>query len=623
MPSDIKTSRFHRLRHTPMRDVLRGRLSARLDWRGRLAAAALPEAARQLIGRVVKRTRLWRIEKSAVADELLAHFLDGLAAGESVDDLLACFGDERHAAKLIRRGKIRNRPIWWHARRWMQRMFLALVVIYLGLMAYFFVGHPSPSVDYVAELNQPLLNVPESDRAWPIYRRAILAMQTDVTDRNGRTFKAYPDWMFDSIDGKHWPEMQPWLRSHAADLELLRQGAQKSVLGFVLGKEGSWRDPELGWGNMQYGGSIASNGWPKDERTLIYVLLPFLNETRTLGELLQADAKLAIVDGDGPRLERDLCAIIGLARQHMGGGQMIVTQTVGHGIYDVGLDAIQRTLLTNPSLLTNDQWTRIVHTLSGPEVAADMVSLNAERDQFYDFVQRTYTDDGHGNGHLTREGMRFLTELMPPHGTPYFDRQWFSNLVGPATAPLVASRREILSQYDLWMEQMEANFRQPVRNVIPGDIEPTLRMWKSSTLNFIRYVPLLTLMPSLDGVQTRIERLLGRRDGLLVGIALELYHRERGNYPDSLAQLTPKWLPTVPLDRITGEPVQYRLIDGRPHVYSVGVDRIDNGGVPVMNRGITPVPTAAAEWNVRYTRQLPQGDWPLYPVPAPPVEDED
>src|SRR5688500_15815926 len=105
MSDAVQPGFLRRLRYTPLLDLLRGRVSGRLDVRRRLDASALPPAARVLVGRVVKRTRLWRVEKLDVAEELVSHFADGLAAGESADDLVAAFGDERQAARLIRRAK--------------------------------------------------------------------------------------------------------------------------------------------------------------------------------------------------------------------------------------------------------------------------------------------------------------------------------------------------------------------------------------------------------------------------------------------------------------------------------------------------------------------------------------
>jgi hypothetical protein len=63
----------------------------------------------------------------------------------------------------------------------------------------------------------------------------------------------------------------------------------------------------------------------------------------------------------------------------------------------------------------------------------------------------------------------------------------------------------------------------------------------------------------------------------------------------------------VPADRITGEPVRYRLNNNRPLVYSVGADRNDDEGRP------TAEPRAAANWDAK-PDPMPDGDWVLYPA---------
>ena len=54
---------LHRMRHTPLRDLLRGRLSARLDVDRVIAEADLPRQLQEIVRSVTSHTRLWRIEK--------------------------------------------------------------------------------------------------------------------------------------------------------------------------------------------------------------------------------------------------------------------------------------------------------------------------------------------------------------------------------------------------------------------------------------------------------------------------------------------------------------------------------------------------------------------------------
>ena len=80
---------------TPMRDLLRGRITGRLDIDRQLDESGLSGLAAGKVRNVVKRTRLWRREKIEVTYELIAHFLDGIEAGTPIDELIENFGDEK------------------------------------------------------------------------------------------------------------------------------------------------------------------------------------------------------------------------------------------------------------------------------------------------------------------------------------------------------------------------------------------------------------------------------------------------------------------------------------------------------------------------------------------------
>ena len=95
------------IRFTPLRDLGRGRLTGRLDLARLLAESGLPAPAVDCVRQVVRRTRLWRLEKNAVAQDLAAHFHDGLETGTTLEELLSGFGDVRRTARLIRRAKRR------------------------------------------------------------------------------------------------------------------------------------------------------------------------------------------------------------------------------------------------------------------------------------------------------------------------------------------------------------------------------------------------------------------------------------------------------------------------------------------------------------------------------------
>jgi hypothetical protein len=69
-------------------------------------------------------------------------------------------------------------------------------------------------------------------------------------------------------------------------------------------------------------------------------------------------------------------------------------------------------------------------------------------------------------------------------------------------------------------------------------------------------------------------------DVVRAGYAAYLYRFREGSHPDSVDLLTPI-LNEFPIDRFTGEPLKLRVVDDGIVIYSVGTNRIDDGGVPI------------------------------------------
>ena len=66
---------------------------------------------------------------------------------------------------------------------------------------------------------------------------------------------------------------------------------------------------------------------------------------------------------------------------------------------------------------------------------------------------------------------------------------------------------------------------------------------------------------------------------LLIGkLAIRCYQIERGELPGNLADLVPEYLPAVPQDPLSEGPLIYRQTGDGYLLYSVGRDRVDDGG---------------------------------------------
>ena len=654
--ANARTSWIQKLRRTPLRDVMRGRVTGRLDVESRIRAADLPRPAADLVRRVVKRTRLWKLERADVAAELAAHFADGLAAGESVESLIKSFGDERAASKLIRRAKRRNRPLAWKVLRIIGWAVAAFGLYYGLLFARYYAGRPVVSVDYVAALNAPIKAVPEEDRAWPLYRAAMLEIGYPAP-RDAK-WSDGPWSLWDQRPGDpKWPALLAWLDAHRDTLATVRRAAAKPSLGFILGEGGSADDPALYGKHMS---STAGYDAPANllDGTVFTVLVPYVNNLSNLATLLKADAAAARSAGDGSRFAADLDAMLGLADQ-LAARPLIITRLTSIRTRADALQLINETLADEPvpplsqpmqrparrlaaplagrgdgetrpasgaakrqvatlrtPLLTDAQLRDFAHRLAGPQVAADLLGVDDERVSFADAVQRIYTDGGSGGGHVTADGTKVLKLLEAMVGPASDAGADWSNpvdrgAVAAALRPLVAaSRDDLIAAHDRWLDAVEAQLRRPLRDAGGDQPGAVLAPLRASAASQAEYAPLLVLTRSFRATQAVAERYLGRRDGTLVGLALELHRRRHGAYPASLDELTPGVLPSIPADRIAGGPVRYRLTNGRPVVYSVGADRDDDGGRAAVARG-KPEGWAAAMWGVA-PADAPDGDWVLY-----------
>ncbi|MEX0777870.1 MAG: hypothetical protein WD042_19385 [Phycisphaeraceae bacterium] len=78
----------------------------------------------------------------------------------------------------------------------------------------------------------------------------------------------------------------------------------------------------------------------------------------------------------------------------------------------------------------------------------------------------------------------------------------------------------------------------------------------------------------------------------------------------------PNHLASPPIDPITGHEARYLIIDGKPIVYSVGIDHADDRGrVPTVSHSGKPSPSPwlAATWTP--PTDAIDGDWRLFPLP--------
>ena len=610
--------------YTPVTDALRGRLSGRLDIRPVIAAAGLPAPLAGLVYQVARRSRLWHGEKVDVARELCAHFDDGLTAGQSVDQLIADFGSPDLAARLIRQAKLRNRPLWWQAFYYASRAFLLSLAVgllfYAALAVRFYFSRPTITHNYWHEINAAR-QVPEDERAWPLYREAAIKLGA-----RGKSQCIY--WPDQQPQGKHWDQVVAALDAHHESLELARRGAQKSKLGLYVGDPEDRQAAEAGAAWFGHGTSTAN------ENGEMYSLpLGEVSAIDGLARLLNADAQRAAIAADGATALADLTAIISISEQLQQPRASLVEQMVSLHLLEIAMQSAFAVLAKSPEIFDDDQLVALTHRLAAYR-QGDTLDLSGERIRFADVLQRTFTDDGQGNGRITPEGIKFFkdvfhdslpTKVINSHRAALYT-------IGAGTSALVADRAENQRLYDSLLEKLQATYQgapwEWEREGFRGSQVELFDNAFSSPRQVLRYLPVALLFPGLyHSVYDVPQRAMMQRDALQVTIALILWQRRHGEWPEKLDQLVPRLLPAVPPDRFDGRLLRYLLRDDRPVLYSVGVDRLDDGGKPPEHSDLALM-SRFGKMDLESLKLLREGwmnvgDWILWPpLPAKDADEE-
>jgi hypothetical protein len=583
--ADAAISLWQRLWYTRLRDLLRGRFDARLDWRRVLAEAALPDEIAEVVSNTVRATRLWNREKVDVARELVAHFQDGLERGREPHALVASFGDPRQTTALIRRAKKRGRPVAWRVWHYGWLSVAALFAVDLLTGLYMMSGQPSIKTDYLAIVNERATLVPESERAWPLYRHALLAMGAKITDDKTNPFVVACEA---SPGGEKWKQARQFLTIHQESLAELRKAAGRRELGLAVGPSWRWFAPE-DRALLLNDTSEANLHEPTkreelEDRWLISTLIPHIQLLRSLGELFHNDCRRAVAEGDGEIALADLMVMLRISRQAEE-PPFFMNLLAADAIQRQSYAAVRETLAGHPDLWSEAQLRGLAHRIAAARIDWRR-DFQGEAACFYDVIQRMYTDNGQGDGRLAYRVSRdfnvfgMLDELTSQGAHP--DSLWSHDalalLVLPAANTVVASRKEMTDAYHDYMQSAIVKIETPLwkQHNLPPENE--LLTDRAGMIDRYRYLFLRILAPTYNRLRNQRANVDGERDGVLIGIALELFHREHGEWPNSLDELSPRWLPEVPVDRITGEPLHYKIVDGRPVVYSVGVDGDDDGG---------------------------------------------
>ena len=105
-------------------------------------------------------------------------------------------------------------------------------------------------------------------------------------------------------------------------------------------------------------------------------------------------------------------------------------------------------------------------------------------------------------------------------------------------------------------------------------------------------------MPAFSRVITINIKSIAQLRTARVSLAIQRYRLATGNLPDTLADLVPTYLDAVPEDPFDGRALRYEKLETGFVVYSIGEDRMDDGGkerLPTGKRKMAP-----SSWDISF-----------------------
>ncbi len=195
---------------------------------------------------------------------------------------------------------------------------------------------------------------------------------------------------------------------------------------------------------------------------------------------------------------------------------------------------------------------------------------NLEKAFWYDAIQRAFTDDGKGNGRPLPRGTLFAVSISNP----------MDYLIGLITG--FPDRKEVISDLDEFFKRFDE-----YRNITPKalDAQKGQNFLEVDKLQWMQQVS----EPAMRETIETSWRIRPGQAGLIGTLAILRFEKENGRLPNGWDELFERgYLKTIPMDPFSDKPLVYRKADDGFMLYSVGLNFIDDGGVPGTDKNGKP-----------------------------------
>jgi hypothetical protein len=368
---------------------------------------------------------------------------------------------------------------------------------------------------------------------------------------------------------------------------------QKEALGLVLaGTQKPYHWWDYGSGQSTY--------------TIWSIRLPELNKLKMSARALSWRAWLSAEQGRYEDALGDAMTCYRFGRHHTG-NRTLIEQLVGMAIEALAVRNL-RDILGNYEIdyqiLTKLQ-KDFEQTIAGEDFT---VHFEVEKLSMYDAIQRCFTQDRFGGGHICPGQFKQLMSLDDDSysflGHIIEQKAWTAPLHVLFTHPNKQETRQMADRYYAFCDTMA---RKTPAQIHSEDIDlddKSLEMVKGNILLDI-------LTPAFGRVIQISYRMRTEAQALVTIIALLRYEDDKGFYPENLKQLmTEGYISELPMDPWSDKPLVYKKTSDGFILYSIGLNFKDDGGQVIRDD----------QGRIRMWEDT--GDAVFWPVPKPETPEE-
>ncbi len=509
----------------------------------------LPKSAQEFIKLVIKKMGYRKSIRRDVQAELTAHFEDELRdctdeqqRQQKTQRLIEQFGDAKLLGILLRRAKKRCRPLWRTVFVRTLQVIGVLILCFILYVVWFLIGKPAVTVDYIAEVNQLVRPVAdESLNAMPLFDKAVAACP-NLPDRNAAIWKKpYAD-----MNETEKETVSDIVRRCSTSLQLIEQGVQKPYC---------W--PEY-------------STKPDSDGSMFSVLLPNLSDFRNLSHILCFRAQIQVADGQYTEVFNSLITCYRFGRMIKQGEKTLVEKFVGIAIEAVAIGNMRRIMqhyeIDTPRLAQFQQ--EFEKACADEDFTTDMT---LEKYLVYDEIQRCFTDDRFGGGHLYLKRLAGSSEVSWPNIA-----ETAILLKYLLTQPNKAQTKEQADVLYDFIEETSKMSPAQLREQCEKGIDLNKQVESIIKGNLFLGV----LMPAFGAVHRIDYRIKTDIHSVPVIAAVLRFKADTEQYPQDLTELQRAgYIHEIPIDPFSDKLIIYKKTDEGFILYSVGLDYKDDGGV--------------------------------------------